>query len=95
MDTFQKIIDNNLLDYLAEMLKSRIGTNDITYKHLTGCVMFSIGNSSILQIIPNKDERLTHANNPQYEKEIGEVMELFKTMLSREDKIDQIIKKES
>lgn len=95
MDLFQHIIDNNLLDELAGMLRVRIGKEDITYRHMTGCVMFFIGSSSILQIIPNKEEKLTYANNPQYEKEISEVVNLLKVRLTREEKIDSIIKKES
>jgi hypothetical protein len=95
MDLFQQVIDNNLLDELADMLRDRIGKEDITYKHLTGCVMFFIGGSSILQIIPDKEEKLTYANNPQYEREISEVVDLLKIRLNRNEKIDQIIKKES
>jgi hypothetical protein len=95
MDLFQQIINNNLLDELANMLKCRIGNENITYKNLPGCVMFFIGNSSILQIIPDNEEKLTYANNPQYEKEISDVISLLKLKLNREIKIEEIIKKES
>jgi hypothetical protein len=95
MDMFQNIIDNNLLDLLTERLKSRIGNTDIYYKKMPSCIMFFIGGSSILQIIPDNDERLTYANHPEYQDEIREVIESFKTMINRSDKIDQIIKKES
>lgn len=93
MDIFQKIIENDLLDYLTEMLKSKIGNDKIEYRHMTGCIMFFIGGSTILQIIPNGDEKITYANSPVYHDQISEVIESFKKMLNRDDKIENIIKK--
>lgn len=95
MDIFQKIIDNNLLDHLTELLKEKIGNETIEYKRLPGCIMFFIGGSNILQIIPDREEKLTYANSPIYQDEIAEVISSFKIMLNRNDKIEQVIKKES
>jgi hypothetical protein len=95
MDIFRKIIDNNLLDYLTEMLKAKIGNDNIEYKHMTGCIMFFIGGSTILQIIPDGDEKITYANSPVYHDQITEVIDSFRKMLNRNDKIELIMKKES
>lgn len=92
---FQKLIDNYLIEELLEMLKEKIGSNDITYKRMSGCIMFFLDNGSILQIIPDNDERLTYANNPIYASKIEDVLNIFKLKLNRNEKIEDIIKKES
>ena len=95
MDMFQQIMDKNLLGCLTKMLEDKIGSNNINCVKNDGCIFFFIGSSSILQIIPDSDAKFTYANSPLYQEEIREVIESFKRMISRDEKIEDIIKKES
>jgi hypothetical protein len=103
MDLYN-ILNNNLdlLDEFCEILESSI-TKKVGYKPLVhytrteSCLYFFFENSSILQIMPDKEYQYTFANVPQFQSEINDTIKSISKKVNRNIKIDIILseKKES
>ena len=100
-DLFQRLDkDNELIDFfcniLEDLISDKVGYNvSVMFKKHDMSIFFFIDGSSILQIMPDKDLQYTYANVPSYESEIRESIEKIEIQYKREQKINQIIKKES
>jgi hypothetical protein len=100
-DLFQRLDkDNELIDFFCDILEDLISTKvghnvSVGFKKHDMSIFFFIDGSSILQIMPDKDLQYTYANVPSYESEIRESIEKIEIQYKREQKINQIIKKES
>jgi hypothetical protein len=100
-DLFQRLDkDDELIDFFCDILEDLISTKAghnviVEYKRHDMSIFFFIDGSSILQIMPDKDLQYTYANVPSYESEIRESIEKIEIQYKREQKINQIIKKES
>lgn len=100
-DLFQRLDkDNELIDFfcdiLEDLISNKVGHNvSVGFKKSDMSIFFFIDGSSILQIMPDKDLQYTYANVPSYESEIKESIGKVEKQYIREQKINQIIKKES
>ena len=100
-DLFQRLDkDNELIDFFCDILEDLISNKvghsvSVGFKKHDMSIFFFIDGSSILQIMPDKDLQYTYANVPSYESEIRESIEKIEIQYKREQKINQIIKKES
>jgi hypothetical protein len=100
-DLFQRLNnDNELIDFFCDILEDLISTKvgytvSIGYKRNDMSIFFFIDGSSILQIVPDRELQYTYANVPSYELEIKESINKLELQYRREEKINQIIKKES
>lgn len=101
IDLFQKLDkDDDFIDYFCDTLEDSISIKigykvNIEFKKSDMSIFFFIDGSSILQIMPDKELQYTYANVPSYESEIMESIEKVEKQYMREQKINQIIKKES
>ena len=101
VDLFQKLDkDDDFINYFCDVLEESISFKsghhvNIEYKKSDMSIFFFIDGSSILQIVPDKELQYTYANIPSYELEIKESIEKVEKQYMREQKINQIIKKES
>ena len=100
-DLFERLDnDNELIDFFCDILEdvisSKVGYHvSVEYKRYDMSIFFFIGGSSILQIIPDKELQYTYATISSYELEIHESINRLELQYKREEKINQIIKKES
>ena len=100
-DLFQRLDkDNELIDFfcdvLEDLISNKVGHNvSVGFKKSDMSIFFFIDGSSILQIIPDRELQYTYANVPSYELEIKESINKLELQYRREQKINQIIKKES
>jgi hypothetical protein len=100
-DLFQRLDkDDNFIDYFCDILEDSVSIKkgykvNVGFKKSDMSIFFFIDGSSILQIMPDKDLQYTYANVPSYESEIRESIERVEKQYIREQKINQIIKKES
>ena len=100
-DLFQRLDkDNELIDFFCDILEglisNKVGHNvSVEYKRHDMSIFFFIDGSSILQIIPDRELQYTYANVPSYELEIKESINRLELQYKREERINQIIKKES
>ena len=100
-DLFQRLDkDNELIDFFCDILEglisNKVGYNvSVEYKRHDMSIFFFIDGSSILQIIPDRELQYTYANVPSYELEIKESINRLELQYKREERINQIIKKES
>lgn len=83
-------------DILEEIISIKVGYNiNVGFKKNENNIFFFIDGSSILQVMPDKDLQYTYANSPSYQEEIKECVKRIEKQFNREEKINQIIKKES
>jgi hypothetical protein len=92
--------DDEFIDYFCDILEESVSIKkeyrvNVGFKKHDMSIFFFIDGSSILQIMPDKDLQYTYANVPSYESEIRESIEKIEIQYKREQKINQIIKKES
>jgi hypothetical protein len=92
--------DDDFIDYFCDILEDSVSIKkgykvNVGFKKSDMSIFFFIDGSSILQIMPDKDLQYTYANVPSYESEIRESIEKVEKQYMREQKINQIIKKES
>lgn len=108
MDLFHKLNkDENLLNFFCDLLEDLISNSNkiqrgyddykvnIEFKKSDMSIFFFIDGSSILQIMPDKDLQYTYANVPSYQNEIRSAISVLETQFNRDERINQIIKKES
>jgi len=108
MDLFHKLSeDENLLNFFCDLLEDLISSSNkiqrgynnykanIEFKKSDMSIFFFIDGSSILQIMPDKDLQYTYANVPSYQNEIRSAISFLETQFNRDERINQIIKKES
>jgi hypothetical protein len=92
--------DDDFIDYFCDILEESVSIKkgykvNVGFKKSDMSIFFFIDGSSILQIMPDKDLQYTYANVPSYESEIKESIGKVEKQYMREQKINQIIKKES
>ena len=92
--------DDDFINYFCDVLEDSVSIKkgykvNVGFKKSDMSIFFFIDGSSILQIMPDKDLQYTYANVPSYESEIRESIERVEKQYIREQKINQIIKKES
>lgn len=93
--------DLDLLDEFCEILEDKISEKVgykplVHYTRMEKCLYFFFNNSSILQIMPDKEYQYTFANVPQFQNEISGTISTISKKVNRNIKIDIILnKKES
>jgi hypothetical protein len=101
MDLYHKLDnDHNFINFFCDVLEDIISIKKgykvtIVFKKSDMSIFFFIDGSSILQIMPDKDLQYTYANVPSYESEIQQAINIVEKQFNREERINQIIKKES
>ena len=100
-DLFQRLDkDNELIDFFCDILEDLISNKvghsvSVGFKKHDMSIFFFIDGSSILQVMPDKDLQYTYANVPSYEDEIQMAINIIEKQYKRDQRIDEIIKKES
>jgi len=100
-DLYQKLSeDDEFINYFCDILEESISLKQgyrvsVGFKKSDMTIFFFIDGSAILQIMPDKDLQYTYANSPSYELEIKQSISKIEIQYTREQKINQIIKKES
>jgi hypothetical protein len=101
MDLYHKLNnDDEFINYFCDLLEGEISSKVgyeviIDFKKHDMSIFFFIDGSSILQVMPDKDLQYTYAHVPSYEKEIQSALKNIDLVYTRDQKISQIIKKES
>ena len=101
MDLYKSLInDDDFLNYFCDVLEDNISGKsghsvNISFKKHDMSIFFFIDGSSILQVMPDKDLQYTYANVPSYESEIHHSIKMIEKQYKRNQRIDEIIKKES
>jgi len=101
MDLYHKLDnDHDFINFFCDVLEDIISIKKgykvtIVFKKSDMSIFFFIDGSSILQIMPDKDLQYTYANVPSYESEIQQAINIVEKQFNREERINQIIKKES
>lgn len=101
MNLFEKLNeDEKFMEYFCDNLEELISDKkgyrvNIAFKKSDSAIYFFIDGSSILQVMPDKDLQYTYANVPSFQKEISRTLSIVEKQLTRDSKINQIIKKES
>lgn len=99
MDLYN-ILNNDLylLDEFCEILEGKM-CEKVGYRPLVhctrteSCLYFFFDNSSILQIMPDKEYQYTFANVPQFGNEISDTIRDISKKIGRNLKIDIILSK--
>jgi len=101
MDLYHKLDnDHNFINFFCDVLEDIISIKKsykvtIVFKKHDMSIFFFIDGSSILQVMPDKDLQYTYANSPSYEDDIQQAINIVEKQFNREERINQIIKKES
>ena len=101
MDLYHKLDnDDEFINFFCDVLEDVISPKkgykvNIAFKKHDMSIFFFIDGSSILQIVPDKDLQYTYANSPSYEDDIQVAINIVEKQFNREERINQIIKKES
>jgi hypothetical protein len=101
MDLYKSLTDDDeFLNYFCDALEDNISIKagykvNVVFKKEDMSIFFFIDGSSILHIMPDKDLQYTYANSPSYEDDIEKSIEMVVKQFNREERINQIIKKES
>jgi hypothetical protein len=101
MDLYHKLDnDDEFIDFFCDVLEDIISPKagykvNVVFKKNDMSIFFFIDGSSILQIMPDKDLEYTYANSPSYEDDIEKAIKIVEKQFNREERINQIIKKES
>ena len=101
MDLYKSLIkDDIFLNYFCDVLEDNISEKkeykvNISFKKHDMSIFFFIDGSSILQVMPDKDLQYTYANVPSYEEEIQHSINIIEKQYKRDQRINEIIKKES
>ena len=101
MDLYKSLInDDEFLNYFCDVLEDFISPKagykvNIGFKKHDMSIFFFIDGSSILQVMPDKDLQYTYANSPSYEDDIQKSIEIVEKQYKRDQRINEIIKKES
>jgi hypothetical protein len=101
MDLYKSLInDDEFLNYFCDVLEDNISEKakykvNIGFKKHDMSIFFFIDGSSILQVMPDKDLQYTYAHVPSYEDEIQMAINTIEKQYKRDQRIDEIIKKES
>lgn len=88
--------DSELLDEFCDALETKmsIKVGYIPMVHFTkteNCLYFFFDNSSILQIMSDKEYQYTYANVPQFQNEIRDAINIIEKKVNRDNKIDIIL----
>ena len=101
MDLYKSLInDDEFINYFCDVLEDSISEKtkykvSISFKKSDMSIFFFIDGSSILQVMPDKDLQYTYAHVPSYEDEIQMAINIIEKQYKRDQRIDEIIKKES
>ena len=101
LDLYHKLDnDHDFINFFCDVLEDIISIKKgykvtIVFKKSDMSIFFFIDGSSILQIMPDKDLQYTYANSPSYEDDIQQAINIVEKQFNREERINQIIKKES
>jgi hypothetical protein len=101
MDLYHKLdSDDEFIDYFCDLLEEVISPKkgykvNISFKKSDMSIFFFIDGSSILQVMPDKDLQYTYAHVPSYEDEIQHSINIIEKQYKRDQRINEIIKKES
>jgi len=101
MDLYKSLTnDDYFLNYFCDVLEDNISEKakykvSISFKKHDMSIFFFIDGSSILQVMPDKDLQYTYANVPSYEEEIQHSINIIEKQYKRDQRINEIIKKES
>ena len=101
MDLYHKLDnDDEFIDYFCDVLEDVISPRagykvNIVFKKHDMSIFFFIDGSSILQVMPDKDLQYTYANSPSYEDDIESSIKIVEKQYKRDQRINEIIKKES
>jgi hypothetical protein len=101
MDLYKSLInDDDFINYFCDVLEDNISEKtkykvNISFKKHDMSIFFFIDGSSILQVMPDKDLQYTYAHVPSYEDEIQHSINIIEKQYKRNQRIDEIIKKES
>ncbi len=101
MDLYKSLTnDDDFLNYFCDVLEDNISNKTghrviVTFKKHDMSIFFFIDESSILQVMPDKDLQYTYAHVPSYESEIQHSIKISEKQYKRDKRIDEIIKKES
>lgn len=90
--------DLDLLDEFCEILEGKMSEKVgyrplVHYTRTESCLYFFFDNSSILQIMPDKEYQYTFANVPQFQNEISDTISAISKKVNRNIKIDIILSK--
>jgi hypothetical protein len=101
MDLYKSLTnDDEFINYFCDVLEDSISEKakykvSISFKKSDMSIFFFIDGSSILQVMPDKDLQYTYAHVPSYEDEIQMAINTIEKQYKRDQRIDEIIKKES
>jgi len=94
MDLFNKLSnDPELIERFCDILEGFILESnypvEVTYRIGDTSILFFIGGSSILQIMPY-EEQYTYANVPGFGNEVKKSIDMICLQINRDDKIEKI-----
>ena len=101
MDLFNKLSnDPELIERFCDILEESIlesrnkdGFIEITYRIGGTSIIFFLGGSSILQIMPDEEHKYTYANIPAFGDEIKKSIDRMCLQINRDDRIEDILSK--
>jgi hypothetical protein len=101
MDLYHKLDnDDEFINFFCDVLEDVISPKkgckvNVYFKKHDMSIFFFIDGSSILNVMPDKDFEYTYANSPSYEDDVQMAINIIEKQFNREERINQIIKKES